>query len=116
MARTDERAEFLQDLLATALAASRYWMAECVTTGPDAVQITCIEGGPTVVADLEVIERGLAAVGAGTATYSNAGYAGTVQERISSVDRDNAMGSAEYDAIDADCLLQIGLWGTVQFG
>lgn len=116
MARTQERTEFLQDLFGDALAAARYWISECADQGPHTVQITCIEGGGTAVADLETIERGLVAVAAGNADYLNAGYGDNTQDRIASLDRDNAMGSAEYDAIDADCLLQIGLWGEIRYG
>lgn len=130
--RTPERIRFLSDLLTTAVEGGiNYWcqVAEYrIWANPDAPSGELVErDDPYAVVvdydgdehriDLDVIARGINRITDGKVTYYNHGYQNT-DRRMASLNRSNGQDDdlGDYDAWDADAVVQAGLFGELIYG
>lgn len=138
VARSAERKQFLHDIIAHALEGGvGYWsVADDIVRGdPDAdfyrsVVLYCSEGGKEPVdcgngtddvckghrVDIEVVAKGL---GLGTVSREvgeekNIGWHYNNRKHVILANRENDAG--EIDAGDADCIVQLGIFGEVVYG
>lgn len=116
--QTAERTTFLSDLLLTGLAASDYWGT--------ATNIITDAAGRTVSATivdfddqahhitLNTVATGLRRIKTGKIGFHNPGYQES-QKRLATLDRTNGDDS-DYDAIDADAIIQAGALNELTYG
>lgn len=116
--RSTERTEFLSDILITGLAAGSYW-------GTATDFVTDTEGltvGATIVdfddavhqVTLDTVAAGLKRLGSGELAFHNSGYDES-HSRLAKLDRTNG-DDADYDAIDADAIIQAGALNEITYG
>lgn len=123
-ARSDERTEFLSDLLLTATSGITYWaevtntedLAAKVRAGAAISSITLIDNEESTkhTINLDDVARGLALLGSAKGNYANSGYAET-EKRLASLNQTNG-GDGDYDAFDADAVVQAAIYGEVRYG
>ncbi|WKW86167.1 hypothetical protein SEA_JONJAMES_194 [Gordonia Phage JonJames] len=129
MPYTDKRKAFLSDILITA--ELNYWATvdlPVVEDAPDDYILDYITVGYRVtpyddnrerLVTLATIERGLAMMRHPSCSYINNGYRpdyhGSTQQRFAQLsDTDGDEG--DYDTLDADAIIQLGLFGKVVYG
>lgn len=124
MARTIERNEMLSDILCTALSGIRYYaeIIEYAKDGHSAIirPYEDYEDGVTEYPiTLDTVARGLRRLADGTVTdyAGNSGYSKNFRSRMISLYRDKGpLPDEDYDAIDADNIVQAGLFGAIVYG
>nr|WP_296774146.1 hypothetical protein [Rhodococcus sp. (in: high G+C Gram-positive bacteria)] len=122
--RTAERTEFLSDLLLTATSGITYWatvtdpeaLVEKVRTRTAIESITLVdqEESSTHTVTLDDVARGLQQLSSGSLNYSNMGYDET-PARLRLLDKTNG-DESDYDAFDADAVVQAALFGKIVYG
>lgn len=122
--RTAERTEFLSDILLTATGGITYWatvtdseeLVDKVRTGTAIQSITLVdqEESSTHTVTLDDVARGLKQLSSGSLNYSNMGYDET-PARLRLLDTTNG-DESDYDALDADAVVQAALFGKIVYG
>lgn len=124
-ARSPERTEFLSDILITATGGISYW-AEVTGTedlvdkarSGTAIQSISLkdheDSSKTHTITLDDVARGLALLSSGTLNYSNMGYSET-PARLRALDKTDGDDS-DYDASDADAIVQAAIFGKIVYG
>lgn len=127
--RTPERIAFLRDIFTTAIEGGingwatvesyHIWVdpsaasSELVAREDPTAEIKTYDEEKTYDVDIDLIARGINMVVDGTVEYFNNGYNET-SKRIALLNRTNGA-DGDYDAIDADCILQLGIWGEIVY-
>lgn len=125
--RSAERKEFLGALLTTAIEGGVNYWAQVVEykwdcDEPYAVLVDCEEAEEDeperLLVDLDVIARGINKIASGEVGFYNMGYEGDSNTRMLVLNRTNGTDDrlGDYDALDADAVVQAGLFGEIVFG
>ncbi|QNL30590.1 hypothetical protein SEA_SPEEDDEMON_1400 [Gordonia phage SpeedDemon] len=126
-ARSDRRLEFLSSLLVTGVAAANYWAVDIdevtVDHGEHGIVYLSVTLGPLEPCDFEPkaitlgdIEDALNLVKSGEIEFFNPGYRREpTAARMKLLDETDGWDS-DYDAWDADCILQIAMFGEIAYG
>ena len=122
MARTAERNEMLSDILCTALSGIRYY-AEIIEYAKDGHSAIIRpyedyeDGVETYTVTIDTISRGLRLCANGEVEAYNSGYEDKFKTRMSRLYRDKGpIPDEDYDAVDADIILQAGVFGELVYG
>ena len=120
MARTAERNEMLSDIWVTAVSCVRYWAEiekwdakEMVFRPHEPYE----DGVETYTVTIDTISRGLRLCANGEVEAYNSGYEDKFKTRMSRLYRDKGpIPDEDYDAVDADIILQAGVFGELVYG
>lgn len=124
-ARSPERTEFLSDILITATGGISYWaevtgtedLVDKVRSGTAIQSISLKDheaSSKTHTVTLDDVARGLALLSSGTLNYSNMSYSET-PARLRTLDKTDG-DDADYDASDADAIVQAAIFEKIVYG